>query len=105
MTKVNQYPLPEKSVELMQAERAGQLELLAYCRAGVPRSGVQAVLSKETALIPAIISRLANGVTLIQLDHAIKLEVATQGELQAEILCPSQAAVILKFKQLAKTAA
>lgn len=87
----------EKNDDLIQAEKDGQAKLYAYCRA---KAGRQAELSRLTGMIPAVISRMANGHTPVSMEAAVALEVASNGALKADELCPSKAGLLFKYTSL-----
>lgn len=88
-------PQLDKDPALAEKEREGQELLHRYTRA---RSGVQAELIRKTGMFPAVMSRMSNFKAPITLEAAIMLEVATDGELQAEKLCPGRAQLIASFR-------
>lgn len=86
-------PMP-KSPELQQAEQDAAEMLYAYFRRDY---GVQARVSRDTGLNAAALSNMGKGRYPISLEHAMLIETASNGELQAEKLCPSGAAVLGSF--------
>lgn len=87
----------DKSPELIEAEKVGKKKFNTYCRA---KQGNIAQLSKDTGLAQGTISTMSTGPTAISLESAIKIEVATRGELRADELCPSRAEWIAQFLAL-----
>lgn len=80
--------LDTKSPALVEAEERGRLALVAWC--GKSR-GRQAVLCRLTGIDKGAMSKMHGGEYAISLEIALILEVATCGELRAEVLCPSRA--------------
>jgi hypothetical protein len=83
-----------RTPELAQAEREGQELLHKYCRAQVRN---QKRLAESTGLLASVISRLSNFDGRISLEAAILFDLATDGELAAEKLCPSRAGLLDEF--------
>lgn len=81
--------------EQLAAEQAGKAALYNYCRGGIGR---QKELAEETGILASILSRLALDPNKpINLEHAVLIDVATNGELPAEVLCPARADVLAKL--------
>ena len=87
----------EKSPELIEQEEAGRALLNAYCRA---KQGNQAKLSRKTDMLPAALSNMSNGKSDINIEAALRIDVATEGELPAEKLCPSRADLLGQFLKM-----
>lgn len=87
-------PPPPKSPELIEAEEAAAYALSAYFSRGF---GVQAKLSRDTGIEPSTLSKMGKGTGPISLEQAILIDVATDGELRAEFLCPSRADLLARF--------
>lgn len=87
-------PMLPKSDELLQAEQDAANALDAYFHSGY---GLQAMISRETGLAPPILSRMAKGRQPIPLEQAILIELASNGELRVETLCPSCAPLLVQF--------
>lgn len=88
-------PVGGRSPALVKAEEAGQKALLSYFRSDF---GLQAKVSRATGIVQVVLSRMANHADYpIAMEAAIKIEVATEGALKAETLCPSCADVLQKF--------
>lgn len=87
--------LLSKDADLMRAEKSAQVALYQYFR---QRHGMQKEVSDRSGIVAPLLSQLANrpGQT-IAMEAAIKLDLATDGQLKAEMLCPSEAKVIEKF--------
>lgn len=79
--------------ELQAAEVAGKEALRAWFRAGVGR---QIETARRTGIAAGNLSRMASDPvgTPIGLEHAVLIEVASEGGLRAEVLCPSRADVL-----------
>lgn len=90
MAKPTTFNWLEKPAEQLEAEAAGRALLAEYCK---PR-GVQAMLCKRTDMIPSQICRLINGERHLNLEAAMLIEVATDGALPVEALCPSRASLL-----------
>jgi DNA-binding transcriptional regulator YdaS (Cro superfamily) len=92
-------PKPVKSEALIAAEHEGKQKLFAYFRGGIGR---QTETANKTGLFPSQLSRMARDERVpISMEAAILIEVASHGELQAEVLCPSKAEVLARYKALA----
>lgn len=76
------------------AQEAGQKALRNYFHGQIGRQKDVAISS---GLYASMLSRMACGHAPINLEAAIALEVATKGELRAEVLCPSRADVLGRF--------
>lgn len=94
-------PAPPKPPELIEAERAAQEALRRYFRREL---GMQALMARETGIQAPALSRMAKKGDTITLEHALRIEVATDGELRAEQLCPSRCELLSQFLQLRTTA-
>lgn len=77
-----------KTEEELRAEKEGQQALRTWLKA---ETGRQARICKSSGILPAVMSRMANKDTHINLEAAILIEVASEGALPAEVLCPSRA--------------
>lgn len=84
----NNVPKPP---ELEAAEQAGKEALRRYCR---DRQGRAADIARKTAILPPVLSKMANKGTYINLEAAVLIEVATEGVLRAEVLCPARAGLL-----------
>lgn len=84
-----------KDPAMLRAELKAQAALYQYFRR---RHGIQKELAVKTGIVAPLLSQLANceGKS-IALEAAIKIDIATNGELKAETLCPSEASVIQAF--------
>lgn len=80
-----------KTEEQIRAEQAGRQALRSWLKA---ETGRQARICHVSGILPAVMSRMANKTTHINLEAAILIEVATDGEVPAEVLCPSRAEVL-----------
>lgn len=78
----------------VEAQEAGQKALKSYFQSEIGRQKDVAIAS---GLYASMLSRMACGHTPINLETAITLEVATKGELRADVLCPLQADMISRF--------
>jgi DNA-binding transcriptional regulator YdaS (Cro superfamily) len=83
-----------KSAELLAAEKAGQEALNEYCRREL---GIQAELRRNTGIFASDLSRMCRGRKAISFENAVLLDLATNGELPAEVLCPSRAKLIQRL--------
>ena len=90
-------PVPPKAPELIAAEQAAQEALRRYFRREL---GMQAMVARETGIAPAALSRMAKHGEVISLEHALRIELATGGELRAEALCPSRAGIVNQFLRM-----
>lgn len=86
-----------KSPELIAAEQAGKEALRKYFYSGRAR---QKEMEEKTGMLSSALSRMANKDVHINLDAAVMMEVASCGELRAEVLCPERADVLREFLQL-----
>lgn len=84
-----------KPAELLAAEHEGQEMLLEFFRGGFRRLRD---LHERTGVAEATLSRMARNKHPISMEVAILIEVATEGELPAEKLCPSMAGVMAQFR-------
>lgn len=91
-----------KPDDLLEAEKAGQELLNNFCRA---KYGNQTLLARSSGLLVATISRMAGGSTPINFEAAVMIDVATNGKLSAEKLCPGCADLVAQFLQLRATKA
>jgi DNA-binding transcriptional regulator YdaS (Cro superfamily) len=80
--------------EQLAAERAGQEALFEFFQS---RIGRQKAISAVSGIDASILSRMARGHATISLENSIALEVASNGALRAEVLCPSRADVLKRF--------
>lgn len=87
--------MPPKSQELQAAEKLARKTLLNYFKS-VP--GRQQQLAEQTGIWPESISRMAHGHTQISVEAALRIEVATAGQLKATQLCPAAAAILAAYK-------
>jgi DNA-binding transcriptional regulator YdaS (Cro superfamily) len=87
-------PPPPKSQELQQAEQDAAKALAAYFRRDF---GIQAQMARDTGLGAAVLSKMSKMRGPISMEQAILMDLASNGELAAEMLCPSRAKVISQF--------
>lgn len=80
---------------LTLAEIIGR-DLLAVWLAAKHGRGIY--LSERTGIDVASISRMKSGLMRITLEAAIRIEIGTSRTLRAEILCPSMAYMIKRFR-------
>lgn len=80
--------------EQLEQTRAAAQTLHKYFRAGVGR---QRQTAKDSGIFASMLSNMAHGRSPITLEAAIALELATKGELRAEVLCPVRADVLQRF--------
>lgn len=87
-----------KTPELLAAEKAAADLLQAFNRAA---RGNAAMLARTTGIKPSDISKLAaqKSPRAFSMEQAILLDLATDGALKAEKLCPAQAAQIRAFRK------
>jgi DNA-binding transcriptional regulator YdaS (Cro superfamily) len=90
-----------KPPELVAAEEAGRMALRTYCRA---EPGRAANIARYTGLLPAVLSRMANKDTHINLEAAVMIDVATDGAVRAEVLCPGRAELLGQFLRMREVA-
>lgn len=88
--RADEVPTPEQ----IAAQEAGQKALRDYFHGEIGR---QKDVANASGLYASMLSRMACGHTPINLETAIALEVATKGELRAEVLCPLRAEVLNRF--------
>lgn len=89
---------PEMGRVQSPAEQEGKRALHRYVR---EFHGRQAQLSRATGLHTVVLSKMANQPEyIITLDAAMMMEVATEGELRADVLCPSRAELMEQFVAL-----
>jgi hypothetical protein len=87
-----------KTEDMLAAESAGKDLLLAYYKGGYRRLRD---LHERTGMHEAFLSRMARDKrTPISMESAIKIELATDGELPAGLLCPSCADLVAQFVAL-----
>jgi DNA-binding transcriptional regulator YdaS (Cro superfamily) len=92
--RAKQVP-PSTDPNIIRAEKKAQKMLYAYMR---QRHGIQQELARETGIKASFLSRLANRDNqVIAMETAILIELASKGELKAELLCPARADVIKRF--------
>lgn len=87
-------PPSPKSPELLQAEQDAAKALAAYFRRDF---GIQAQMARETGLGAAALSKMSKLRGPISMEQAILMDLASNGELSAEMLCPARADVIGRF--------
>lgn len=85
----------ETTPAMRKAEEAGRNALRRYCKA----RGAQAALCHQTGIDKGAMSRMISGRYQISLELAVILEVATEGALRAEVLCPSRAHLVKALRQ------
>lgn len=90
MTKRGIENWMEKTDEQLAAEDAGREVLQKYCA----ERGVQARICRRTNILPSALCRLIKGENQIHLEAALLIEMATDGEVRAEVLCPSRAPLL-----------
>lgn len=89
--------VPATDPELRKAERKAQRELRKYIE---KEHGRQKQLAADTGIQATFLSRLMNRENqVIAMENAVLIDLATKGELKAEMLCPSRADVIQRFLQ------
>jgi hypothetical protein len=88
--RTDHVPHPEQ----VAAERAAQAILHEYFQS---RIGRQKATAEASGIEASILSRMARGHMPISLEYSIALEVASNGALRAEVLCPSRADVLNRF--------
>lgn len=86
-----------KTPALEKKEAAGAAALHTYLRA---TQGRQAAISRASGIPAPSLSRMSNRRAPISLEAAIALTVATDGELKADVLCPSQRELLAHFVAL-----
>lgn len=89
-------PVP-KTPHLVEAEKSAQDTLRRYFRREL---GTQAAISRQTGIAPPLLSRMSKNGAHITLEYALRIELATGGELRAEWLCPSRAELLDQFLKL-----
>lgn len=94
MNRAKRVP-PSSDPKITKAEKKAQQILRDYFW---QHRSEQKRIAQETGIKQPFLSRLANkeGQT-IALETAMLIEIATNGELRAEALCPARAEVIKKF--------
>jgi hypothetical protein len=76
-------------------EQIGKTALYRYFR---EYHGCQAKMSRDTGIHVGVLSKMASYPEyVITLDAAMMIEVATNGELRADVLCPSRADTLAQF--------
>lgn len=97
--RAKQVP-PSTDPAIIEAEKEAQAKLHAYMRR---RHGIQRELARNTGIKAAFLSKLSNKPNqVIAMETAILIELATDGELKAEDLCPARASVIRRFLEARK---
>lgn len=86
-----------KSEQQLLEEKAGRQALRSWLK---EETGRQARICKSSGILPAVMSHMANKETHINLEAAILIEVASEGALKAEVLCPSRAEVLKTMMRL-----
>lgn len=85
---------PPKAPALIEAEARGQAALRAYFDR---RIGLQKLLAEATGLHQSALCRMSKQETPIAFEDAVLIEIATEGELRTEQLCPSRADLLVRF--------
>lgn len=81
-----------KSAEELEAEQAGKAALRDYF---AKTRGRQAEVSRKTRIFPPILCKMATKPDYtINLEYALLIEVATDGAIRADQLCPSRAGLL-----------
>lgn len=80
--------------EQRELQKQGQKALRTYFQGAIGR---QKIIAESIGIYASMLSRMSCGHTAISLEVAIALDVATNGELRAEVLCPIQADVLQRF--------
>lgn len=81
-----------KSHKQTEADMAGKEALRAYLDR---ERGNYVRMARDTGISIAVISKMVNRPTyIITLDAALLMELATQGELTVDVLCPSRAELV-----------
>lgn len=89
------HPSAPKSDEILQAEKAAAEALNAYFDSGY---GVQAMMVRDTGIPAPVLTKMRKpGNYPISLEHAMLMEMASNGELTAELLCPARAELLARF--------
>lgn len=86
----------DQSPEQIAAAMAGKEALRDYCAA---ERGRAAKLARRTAILPPVLSKMANteNTYTINLESAVMIELATDGALTVEVLCPMRADVFAQI--------
>lgn len=84
----------QKSPELQRAEEEAGAALRDFFARDL---GVQAQLARDSGLAPAVLSRMGKGRHPISVEQAMRIEIASQGALRVEQLCPARAEVLGRF--------
>lgn len=91
MARFTEKPSPA----IVKAEQKAREKLMSYFRR---EFGLQAEMARKTGIKASFLSRLANRAEhSIPLETAILMELATNGELKAEVMCPSRADMLKQF--------
>lgn len=91
------HPCAPKSDEVLQLEKVAAAALDTYFNSGY---GVQAMVARDTGIPAPMLTKMRKGTYPVGLEQALLLEMASGGELQAGMLCPSRADLIEYFLQL-----
>lgn len=94
---MEKYKIPAKKLNpaMAKAQKKARAALQNYFRS---KSGLQIQVSRATGIAQAILSNMANRDDYpIAMEAAILIELATEGALKAEQLCPARADVIQRF--------
>jgi len=85
----------DQSPEQYEAEQAGKQALRDYCDA---KRGRAAELARKTKILAPVLSKMVNNpMYSINLESAVMIELATEGALKVEVLCPARADVFSKL--------
>ena len=88
-------PTEPKSDALIEAETAAREALRSFFRKDF---GKQAELARTSGIPASNLCRMSTSDTYpVSLETALKIEIATQGELTTELLCPSGAELLQKL--------
>jgi DNA-binding transcriptional regulator YdaS (Cro superfamily) len=88
------HPGAEKSPDTLQAEQEAAEALTVYFERGL---GHQAMLVRATGIPAPVLCKMGKGRYPVSLEQAMLIDLASNGELKAEQLCPSRAALLATF--------
>jgi DNA-binding transcriptional regulator YdaS (Cro superfamily) len=81
----------DQTPEQVEAVQAGKAALRDYCEA---ERGRAARVARRTGILPPVLSKMIHSPNYsITLETAVMLEIATEGALSVEVLCPLRADV------------
>jgi DNA-binding transcriptional regulator YdaS (Cro superfamily) len=87
-------PVPPKPESLLRAEAEASTALREFFSTDF---GIQAKLARDTGIAPATLCKISKNQQAPSIEQAMLIEIASQGTLRVEQLCPARADVLSRF--------